>query len=414
VLTADLVDVRRRADELLLVAFEGERRSLAERLSVQLYAAMRAGIGASREDVEASLASVDSPARARRLFMGLRKILDDHAVWEGEVALDPIDVRRAVFELSATRRRGLTEDARFDRQRVLEEAAATLGSDVAAVEEALFADLRSAEVLRALELPNAEAIVACYARQQVQAVLLRAVRVRVTLRCESPGAYRAIFRQVKFLRLLHVLREGEDGEYELDIDGPFSLFESVTKYGLQLALLLPVLQSAREFRLDADVRWGKGEHTKTLRFRHTGGGSAAITRPLSDEAQALLEDLKAEGGPWRAALADTILSLPGVGLCVPDLALTHKKTGEVIYVELIGFWSRDAVWKRKELVERGLCERVVFVVSSHLRVREELLEDDAAGALYVYKRVPSAKVLLERVQALAGRRVKSAAPRVKR
>ena len=39
----------------------------------------------------------------------------------------------------------------------------------------------------------------------------------MSLRCDSPGAYRAIFRQVKFLRLLHVLREGEDGAYEGNI-----------------------------------------------------------------------------------------------------------------------------------------------------------------------------------------------------
>ena len=41
-----------------------------------------------------------------------------------------------------------------------------------------------------------------------------------------------------------------------------------------------------------------------------------------------------------------------------------------------------------------------------LRVREELLDGDSTGALYVYKKVPSAKILLDRVSELAERKVK--------
>jgi predicted nuclease of restriction endonuclease-like RecB superfamily len=407
VLTADLVEVRRRGEELHLIALDEQRRALATRLGASLLAILRAGVGRSREELGLQLGGVEAPARARRLVLGLRKVLDDDADWAGATGLDPVLVRRTVFEAASTARRGLTEELRFDRERVLAAAAASLQVDAAALERALFADLRAAEVLRGLALSSAEELVARYAKQQVQAVLLRAVKVRVLLRCDSPGACRALFHKVKFLRLLHTVREAEDGCYELEIDGPYSLFESVTKYGLQLALLVPLLEEARWFRLDAEVRWGRGEAMKTLRFRHEGGGGAPSERPLSDEAQALLDGLVREKTPWRGKLADTIISLPGVGLCVPDLALTHAGTGEVVYVELLGYYSREAVWRRKELVERGLVERIVFVLSSQLRVREDVIDEDAAGALYVYKRMPSARVLLERVDSLAARRVRT-------
>jgi predicted nuclease of restriction endonuclease-like RecB superfamily len=407
VLTADLVEVRRRGEELHLIALDKERLALATRLGGSLLAILRGGVGQSREELQLLLGGVEAPARARRLVLGLRKILDDDADWAGAAELDPVLVRRTVFELASVARRELGEELHFDRERVLAAAAASLQVDVSAVERALFADLRAAEVLRGLALSSAEEVVARYAKQQVQAVLLRAVKVRVLLRCDSPGAGRALFHKVKFLRLLHTVREAEDGCYELEIDGPYSLFESVTKYGLQLALLVPLLEEARWFRLDAEVRWGRGEAAKTLRFRHEGGGGTPSARPLSDEAQALLDGLAREKTPWRGKLADTIVSLPGVGLCVPDLALTHSKTGEVVYVELLGYYSREAVWRRKELVERGLTERIVFVLSSQLRVREDVIDEDAAGALYVYKRVPSARVLLERVDSLAARRIRT-------
>jgi predicted nuclease of restriction endonuclease-like RecB superfamily len=70
---------------------------------------------------------------------------------------------------------------------------------------------------------------------------------------------------------------------------------------------------------------------------------------------------------------------------VPDLAFVHRETGEVIYLEVLGFWSRDAVWKRVELAKAGLREKIVFAVSSRLRVSEEVLDDDSPAALYVYK-----------------------------
>ena len=407
-LTADLVEVRRRGEELHLIALDKERLALATRLGAALLAILRGGVGQSREELQLLLGGVEAPARARRLVLGLRKILDDDADWAGAIGLDPVLVRRTVFELASVARRSVGEEHHFDRERVLAAAAASLQVDMPEeLERALFADLRAAEVLRGVALSSAEEVVARYAKQQVQAVLLRAVKVRVLLRCDSPGACRALFHKVKFLRLLHTVREAEDGCYELEIDGPYSLFESVTKYGLQLALLVPLLEEARWFRLDAEVRWGRGEAVKTLRFRHEGGGGKPSARPLSDEAQALLDGLAREKTPWRGKLADTIVSLPGVGLCVPDLALTHAKTGEVVYVELLGYYSREAVWRRKELVERGLTERIVFVLSSQLRVREDVIDEDAAGALYVYKRVPSARVLLERVDSLAARRIRT-------
>jgi predicted nuclease of restriction endonuclease-like RecB superfamily len=407
VLTADLVEVRRRGEALHLVAFEGERRALAEQLAAGLLGAARACVGESREDVDAALAAIDAPARARKLVLGLRKILEDASEWDRAATLDPETVRKAVFERAAAVRSALAEEARFDRDAVLGEVATAHDATIEQVEHALFADLRAAEILRSVDLAHPCALVERYASEQVQAVLLRAVSVRLLVTCDSPGAYRALFARIKFLRLLFTLRSAEDGAYELELDGPYSLFESVTKYGLQLALLVPHLAGARSYTLVADVRWGKGDARHSLRFSHEGGGGTAIAqRPLSDEAQGLLDDLKAQDTPWRARVSDAILELPGVGLCVPDLELVHKKTGEVVYVEVMGFWSRDAVFRRKALVEGGLPDRIVFLASSHLRVREELLPDDSTGALYVYKKVPSAKVLLERVHDVARRKVK--------
>jgi uncharacterized protein len=77
---------------------------------------------------------------------------------------------------------------------------------------------------------------------------------------------------------------------------------------------------------------------------------------------------------------------------------------ETIYLELMGYWSRAAVWRRVELVQAGLGERILFAVSSRLRVSEEVLGGELPGALYVYKGAMSAKVVAERLEMLTQRK----------
>ena len=125
---------------------------------------------------------------------------------------------------------------------------------------------------------------------------------------------------------------------------------------------------------------------------------------LPDEVAALLADLRQqEESPWQVSPADAILGLPGIGVCVPDLEFVHRDGGQRVFLEVLGFWSRAAVWKRVEMATAGLPVPIVFAVSKHLRVSEEVLPAEAPAALYVYARTMNARAVLERVEAVAGR-----------
>jgi hypothetical protein len=120
-----------------------------------------------------------------------------------------------------------------------------------------------------------------------------------------------------------------------------------------------------------------------------------------DETSTLLTELGQLGSNWQVSPADEILDLPGIGVCVPDLAFVHRKSGQRVFLEVLGFWSRAAVWKRIEMVEAGLPHPMVFAVSKHLRVSEEVLSDEPNAALYVYARTMNARAVLERVEAVS-------------
>ena len=89
---------------------------------------------------------------------------------------------------------------------------------------------------------------------------------------------------------------------------------------------------------------------------------------------------------------------------MPDLRFSHRG-GEVIWLEVLGYWSRDAVWRRVELVQQGLPEKLLFAASQRLRVSEQVLDEHPSGALYVYKGSLSAKAVLERLERLRSRAV---------
>ncbi len=407
-LTADLVHARRRGGELRLVALDDSGRARAAAVAGELMGAISREIGESREDLVAVLAAIDVESRDHRVKDGLVKLALDRCEFDGGDDLDPEATRRDVFLRASAARAGLDPLARFDRGAVLGEVALQRSATAEAIERALFADLRGAHRLLSFEALSPEALVAAYEHGQAQAVLLRATKVTVDVRCASAAVLRALFRRLKFLRLLHSITRAGEG-CRIAIDGPFSLFESVTKYGLQLALALPAFEQCDAFTLVADVRWGK-ERTPLI-FRLEGGAgsaSSAARSALPVEVAALVRSFKTLGTAWRVTPNAEILELPGIGLAIPDLVF-ERGGGEAwprekIYLEVMGYWSRAAVWRRVELVQAGLGERILFAVSSRLRVSEEVLEGDLPGALYVYKGAMSARVVAERIEALTRRK----------
>lgn len=399
-LTADLVSTRRRAGELLLVPLAAPARARALELAQALIAVAEASIGGTRDEVEAAIAAIEVGPREHRLRDGLAKLIEDRSVFD-PVDADAEEIRRDVFTAASRVRQAMSAGSSFNRAAILAEVGARRDRSPESIDDALFADLRGAHRLVAFDKLPAEALVSTYERAQAQAVLLRAVKVTVDVRCATAGALRGLFRRLKFLQLLYVITRSETG-YRIVIDGPFSLFESVTKYGLQLALVLPAFEACESWRLEADVRWGKERTPLVFRLKGDGGSKPTRAPSLPDEIRALAGAFAELETPWRVSPSSDILDLPGIGLAVPDLVFDRGAgaTHERVYLEVMGYWSRAAVWKRVELVQAGLSQRILFAVSARLRVSEAVLDDELPGALYVYKRTMSARAIAERLEGM--------------
>ena len=383
----------------MVVPLDAGMQTRANALAATALAIIRAHLGLPRGTLLEAWSQVALAPGEVRLARGLWKLALDACHFDegGSVRLGQL--RRDIFLRAA---RGGAPGPGLDRAQILAEAAAgppcrgIRGRAGSICRLAVSSPLAGGALARAggpgCKLPARSTAGRAPARRAGAGVSLLRRSGRVS-RSLSPA---------EFHRLLYISPRLERGGYAVDIDGPFSLFEHTTKYGLRLALALPALMACARWDLAAELRWGK--ERRPLRY-HISGEKVDLPEASSPigEATGLLTDLRNLASPWQIGPAQDILDVPGIGVCVPDLEFVDRETGQRVFFELLGFWSRAAVWKRVEMVERGLGEPIVFAVSKHLRVSEEVLPDEATAALYVYARAPNATMVLDHVARLAAR-----------
>lgn len=393
-LTSDLVRPIIRSGTIAAPTLSKAKRETAAELATALLDTLKSHVGQSRETVDEALGTIDVSARDLLLFKGLKKLALDACNFESPDDIDPPAIRRAVFSAACEQRAAGT----FDRSAVIDRVAASQNLSPTALERALFADLKSAQLL--LEAPpfDTSALVEIYGRAIPKAILLKAERVTVLLEADA-ATLRRVLHRLKFMRLLFAL-EPKGDQWSLTIDGPMSLFSGHARYGLKLAQALDVLEESERYELDALIRWGK--RRLRLNFHHEGGGGPPSQTPSREEVERLVVDFEKLESDWSIERLPQILTVPKVGACVTDLAFVHRETGEVVHLEVLGYWSREAVFKRVDLVEGGLDDRVIFAFSERLRVSEKALAKDLPSTLLPFKGVLRATSVLSALDNTAG------------
>ncbi len=397
-LTSDLIRIRTRAGKLFPRYLRDDTKERLHPIAQAYIETQSAMLGQSRDEIQAALDSISISARDRVAALGLRKVLDDRSEYDVIEGIDPEALRLEVFGAAAKAHKELGLHDEFKRETVLSEVAARLGITPIELDEKLYADLRGNEILRSFWQLGPDSLLDRYNLSLAQSILLRATHIAVDIEGESPPVYRNIFRAARFHGLIHTVRATEKG-YTITLDGPFSLFDAVQRYGLKLAMFLPSVLGCAHFSVRAEVLWGPERKPYAFEITPKDGlvsfGSELSAQAIDlDHFRAAFEKLESE---WIVSQNDRIFALPGEVVCVPDLVFEHKTTGEQVYLEAFGFWSRQAVWKRIELIRKGFSARIILAVSKKLRVSEEVLSEDDAGELYVFNQSLSPRILLDRL-----------------
>ena len=340
------------------------------------------------------------------VFRGFRKLLEDRCEFAVDSKVDPRELRQKVFEAAADAHPVVVKTDHLhktDRKIVLELVCRELGIDVEDGERALYADLPANNTLVTFDRPDPSQLVERYNLALAQAVLLRASELRVTYRDTRPRELRALLRRAKFHRLMVRAEAPEPKVRILVFDGPLSLFSSSQKYGLQMASFLPALLLTEGWSLEADLAWGPERRRTVFRLDPSAGLTSHYrqtgTWVTPEEEHFVARWRKADNG-WAIGRSREVLDLGGRDLLVPDWTVKDQH-GRKVLIEVIGFWKRDSLLRRLELLKQHAPSNVLLLVPQRLKGSDGALPE-LPGEVLFYKGVIPVKRVLDCVEGLAG------------
>jgi predicted nuclease of restriction endonuclease-like RecB superfamily len=394
-LTSDLIRVRRRGDKVSPLYLQPKQMEAAMPLVEGLIEVFQSSVGSTMADLDEAVREVSAAETDRVRVAGFVKLLRDRCDFETTPDVDPAELRAQVFGLASLRRRELGIRDAFDRALVLDACASDRGVSPERLEAMLFADLPGAQTLQAMRPVAALELLQRYNLALAQGVLLRATRVTIRLAPTTAPRVRQLLRAMKFRRLMYRINGTAQAGYEIVLDGPMSLFESTQRYGLQLALFLPVLVASDGWTLEAQLRWGKERENATFCMSDQEGLVSHYRKDATelDEIGVLVDTFSRLTSPWRVRRTSRIFHVKGQTVFVPDLVFEKEETKQRVYLEAFGYWNRDAVFDRVETLRRGLGERFLLAVSKKLRVSAEVAADDFPGRILVYGSAISANTV---------------------
>jgi len=401
-LTGDLVRVkvsRQRVIPLYIDRDAGHWLEAAESLLLLF----REGAGMTRGQIKSEIDELfGGGAKATQVYRGLAKVLEDRAEFEVVADVPPEQVREKVFTAAADYRQQLRAGpagpghrAGFRREEVLSAVARDLGLEPEALLTSLFADLRDENRLLRFKDITAQRLIDRYNVALAQAVLLKSVLVKAEVRRENPARYRQLFRRLKFHGLLYRVEGTMRDGYVFHIDGPLSLFSATTKYGHQVASFLPALLHCSDFRLEAELRWGKKREPRSFLLDPRDGLISHVADTgtyVPAELTAFVERFRQVAPAWEISESTEVIELGREGIWVPDYRVVHPATGTDVFLEILGFWKRSSLERLTRLLPRHGPPRFVLAISDRLKVDEEALLD-LQGPILRFKEIPNATEL---------------------
>lgn len=399
-LTPELIVARRRGGDLVLAKMDKKRLCAIEELAEALIDVAQRTIGEPRDTVGRELDAICETSPDRKLALAVKKIVLDGCTFDETGDSRALELRQAVFRRAARTWQSLSDSDPFNRAGVLEVVARSSELDAGELERSLFSDLPGAQPLLSAKHDAPATIARRFPMLQVQGALIRATRVRMRLETDRPAPLRRLIHAMKFRRLLFRITKLEEKACELELEGPLSLFGPSTKYGLELALAFGTVAKSARYTLEADLAWGKSRSKLKLHARGEPESDPAPATPeLRPELEKLVSDFERRESKWTVRRRSKLVELAPGEIVATDLGFEHPD-GTRVELELLGYWSRDAVFRRIELAERHAAAKIVFCASERLRVSERLLAPESQAALVMFKGALSARAVHERLERL--------------
>ena len=345
--------------------------------------------GCTRAELEEALEEYVGTGTDYKILRGLIKLLLDRTKFAAGSEVVPFDLRRAVF-LKARTVHPVTDEGVHGG--VIEETERELGCAPESVRANLYADLPKNQRLVEFEDTDARSLLELYNVAQAQALLYRCVRMRLSVEPQAAENYRELFGAIKAYRLIHTITGSAAGGYEIELDGPVSMFHRSQKYGIQMAVFLPALLLCKGWRMRAEITTRQQQQGGTAFFEMTSEGHALRSHylnlpPYDNPVREKLSKAWARfESEWVLEASGEIINL-GAGAFIPDFVLRREQgeEGRAVYLEILGFWTPKHLKERLLELETSGFRNYLIAAWEELRGSREPLVTEPPHTI-IFKR----------------------------
>ncbi len=343
-LPKELLDVTRRNGRIYpRFAWDEKDVKLAE-IVLKIY---KLGLGKKYKLVLESLRKIENANNYRKV-RGFAKIVERNCKFERATKLDPLAVRRALFERGYVTR--LSE-----REKVLKDVAEQFGVDVKEIERAMFADREEERIISEVPEIEAKELVKMYNLSLLQTTIFNCLRLTFWV----SSNHKNVFRKLKWLGLMYELYD-ENGKLLVSITGPASILKMTRKYGTSMAKLIPEIIKAENWWIRAEV---VNDYEKRIYLLEMSD----MYKKLFPEYEEKIEydsSLEEEFARKMRFLGFEVIREPGIVKAgnyayIPDFLI--KKEDKEVYIEIAGFWTEDYVKKKLEKIRNSNIPLILLV-----------------------------------------------------
>jgi predicted nuclease of restriction endonuclease-like RecB superfamily len=375
-LPTDLLMQRQNGEEVVPKRLPINPRNLE--MAATLIRIFQQAQGSTQGELDRQLQELEGDSTDYRIKRGLAHLLRSDAFSTFEIVspLDPQQLRQRVFALSA-QAVPLPQTAAHTFSILAERLSQELGHEVlpAQIRTGLYADLSENRILTQFDAPTPEALLHRYNLSQVQGIFYKASQIRIQAHRNDPGEYKLLFRYLKLFGLMTYIEGDADHGFTISIDGPTSLFKPSTRYGLDIAKLLPALLHVTKWSLAADLHW-RDQYTKeekSKRFTLDSGCELVSHYPPGKPYDSFLELSFAErwdslNSDWRLEREVDLIPIPG-SVMIPDFRLVHPD-GRSFLLEIVGYWRPEYLRKKFSQVRQSGRDDLILAISERLNLEK--------------------------------------------
>lgn len=345
----------------------------------------QSAVGKTQGYLDQQLQILEGEDTDYRIKRGLAHLLrNSFSTFEIVSPLDPDVLRDRLFTLAAT----ITPSpaaTQIHLQTLAAQLSQELARDVEPVHicQGLYADLKENRILTSFDSPTPEALLHRYNLSQVQGIFYKASHVVMHLHRNDPGEYKLMFKYLKLFRLMTYIEGEADQGFTITIDGPASLFDTSTRYGVDIAKLIPAILHVTRWQLTAQLQW-KNPYTKTAQeksFSLTDSCDLVSHYPPGKPYDSMLEQafaekwaqLKTQGKTdWQLEREVDLVPIPG-SVMIPDFRLVHPD-GRTYLLEIVGYWRPEYLRKKFYQASQAQQKNLILAVSERLNLEKAGVE----------------------------------------